>query len=102
MADTDLLQCVNCGGVYRPIQADGTLYFHTCPKRRVVGSEAVPTKENPEATRPIFTPLDVRNENVFVGVADTDVQLDDHRAQTTVPVTDPDVISTYYRAEDEL
>jgi len=26
-----LFQCAACKGVYAPVQADGTLYFHVCP-----------------------------------------------------------------------
>jgi hypothetical protein len=25
-----MLKCIACGGVYRPVQADGSRYFHVC------------------------------------------------------------------------
>lgn len=28
---SDLYKCLCCGGVYAPVQADGTIYFHACP-----------------------------------------------------------------------
>jgi hypothetical protein len=31
MAVFIIYQCLSCGGVYRPFQADGTAYFHVCP-----------------------------------------------------------------------
>lgn len=26
-----MVKCLACGGVYAPVLADGTLYFHACP-----------------------------------------------------------------------
>lgn len=26
-----MVKCVSCNGVYTPVQADGTRYFHVCP-----------------------------------------------------------------------
>jgi len=36
--------CENCGGVYHPIQPDGSLYTHVCPPPREPAREKQPTR----------------------------------------------------------
>lgn len=65
MSAMQVVQCQSCGGLYTPRQKDGTEYFHACPSRRVTGSTAAPTPDDPKATKPVFTVIDQpRNENI--------------------------------------
>lgn len=61
----DIVTCNSCGGTYMPLQRDGTEYYHACPLRRVVGSKPAPTKDDPDATAPVYAAIaEPRNENV--------------------------------------
>jgi len=61
----DVVQCNSCGGVYRTLLDDGTLYFHACPTTRVV----TPSKHDPATgdlleAAVIEPTLNRRDENV--------------------------------------
>lgn len=93
MADQTFVQCNACGGIYRPVQTDGSLYFHACPDRKIVGTQAAPTKDNPLATAAIFGPIvNRRDENVHVDPDTRKVSMKSEGAGIT-PVTDPSVIA---------
>lgn len=100
MVNTDLVQCLACGGVYRPLQADGTEYYHVCPTRRVIGAQPAPTKDNPDATAPVFeTIVAPRNENV-VAVDDANAPVIAAHGAGSTPVFDQAVIAAYYQQEE--
>jgi hypothetical protein len=65
VAKTDIVECVSCGGRYRPIQDDGTEYYHVCPPNRVIDDGPVdpaqPDGPHNSHVEPIANP---RNENV--------------------------------------
>lgn len=100
MANTDLVQCNACSGIYRPLQADGTEYYHVCPPRRVVGAKPAPTLDAPDAVAPVFAPIaQPRNENV-VGIDDNDAPVLAAPGAGSTPVFDPAVIAAYYQQEE--
>ncbi|MBZ5560175.1 MAG: hypothetical protein LAO77_23200 [Acidobacteriia bacterium] len=101
MRNADLLQCASCGGIYRPLQANGQEYFHACPARVIAG-----TKPNPAAalaTASVDTPpvlpvfaavVHPRNEN-------TVANLETDRSTGARPVTDATIIAAYYQTQEE-
>lgn len=102
MPDPEIVQCVACGGAYQPVQNDGSLYFHVCPPRRVVGSTPVPTKENPDAVEPVFEKIaNRRNENVQ-RVDDDGAAVIKSHGMGVSPVNDPTVIAQFTNTEDEV
>lgn len=42
-------ECVGCGGIYQPIQGDGSTYFHVCPPAIVVTLAALDGSEHERA-----------------------------------------------------
>jgi hypothetical protein len=67
MSNPTYVQCVSCGGVYQPTQADGTTYFHACPDTKLV-TPAVIDKATGDVTKPaVYQALaNRRNENIRV------------------------------------
>jgi hypothetical protein len=100
VADATIVQCNACGGIYRPLQADGTRYFHTCPTRRVVDVVPAPTKDNLDATQPVFAPIANRRDENVAGVDDDGKAVMKSEGLGVTPVTDPAVVATLTGAED--
>lgn len=65
MGTSTFVQCNSCGGIYRPVQGDGTLYFHACPGQRVTQGAVVDPVSGKVITPATFTPIaNRRDENV--------------------------------------
>lgn len=93
MESPTFVQCNACGGIFRPVQADGCAYYHVCPDTRVTGSRPAPTLEAPTATTPIVEPIaSRRNENIRVDPETGDVSIISAGAGVT-PVTDPTTLA---------
>lgn len=61
----DVVQCNSCGGVYRTVQADGTLYFHACHPDVMVTPPVVDADTKEMTTPAVFAARpNPRNENV--------------------------------------
>lgn len=67
MGTSGFVQCVSCGGVYRPVQDDGTSYFHACPTSRLVKPAVVDPVTGKVTTPAVFAAtVNPRNENIRV------------------------------------
>lgn len=75
MADPTFVQCNSCGGIFRPVQADGMDYYHVCPTSRVVTGAVVDDVTGKVITAAVFSmTANPRDENL-------------HRAAPGAPVT---------------
>jgi len=91
MASATVYQCNSCGGFYRPIQADGMVYFHVCPDVKVIVGADVDAQGKtivPATTQAIANP---RNENVKIdATGKATVKAGDPNGFTVV--TDPKIL----------
>lgn len=71
MANQTIHECNACGGLYTPIQNDGTEYYHVCPSRRLVRNDPAPTKADPDATVAVFEPIPNRRDERVKGLDKT-------------------------------
>jgi hypothetical protein len=99
--DVKLVQCVACGGIYRPVQADGTAYYHACPSRRVVGAKPAPTADDPNATVPVFAPIANRRDENIARLDDDGKAIIKREGAGVRPVVDDDVIARFFGSTED-
>lgn len=93
-----MVQCKTCGGIYSPIQGDGTQYFHRCPPLSVAeltaavaaGKVVLPAKETPDIAVQLRTyeRAALRDENL-PGTKVSDAGKMKALGAGTLPVADP-------------
>ena len=95
MAAVVVHQCVSCGGIYRPLQADGTSYFHTCPDGKVAVPDVLDPVTGAVKVPRVLTPTpNPRDENVKLdATGKAVVKLGDPNGFTVV--VDPLIISKF-------
>lgn len=66
------MKCSGCGGVYETVQADGLLYYHTCPP----GTDPANARdENRKSTKADATGTIKAEGKGVVAVAETSIRL---------------------------
>lgn len=93
MVDASIVQCNSCHGIYRPVQRDGTQYFHACPTQRVTADAVIDQASGKVITPATFALIaNRRDENVLSVDAQGTVTIKSVGTGTT-PVLDPAVIA---------
>lgn len=99
MTEATFVKCNTCGGIYRPVLADGSAYYHACPPTRVKTPAVVDAK-----TGDVITPAQLeqlpnrRNENVCVDRESGAVSLISEGLGVT-PVTDAATVAALTAAQ---
>jgi phage tail sheath gpL-like len=95
MADTRVLQCNSCGGVYRTLQDDGLAYYHACPSDRVE-TPATFDDAGKQIGAEVRAPIpNRRDENVVVTDRATNAVGIKAEGAGVTPVTDPAVLARF-------